>query len=167
MPEDHANVVLMCGPAGAGKTTFARQLETRGYTRLSIDEEVVRRIENGILTPNSDVRLVSISIEEDLRARLIDLVRRGEDVVVDFSFPERSSRDAYRRIVTENGGTADLVYIRVPPDDVHASRRWSGHQGQEHESITLDDYIDAFEEPEPDEQAIVIDSLARRGHGAG
>jgi signal recognition particle GTPase len=33
-------VVLMCGLAGSGKTTYATQLEVQGYVRLSIDEEV-------------------------------------------------------------------------------------------------------------------------------
>jgi dephospho-CoA kinase len=33
-------VVLMCGVAGSGKTTFAKLLERKGFARLSIDEEV-------------------------------------------------------------------------------------------------------------------------------
>lgn len=33
-------VVMMCGVAGSGKTTYAQQLEKEGYIRLSIDEEL-------------------------------------------------------------------------------------------------------------------------------
>jgi len=33
-------VVLMCGVAGSGKTTFAQQLEMNGFIRLSIDEDI-------------------------------------------------------------------------------------------------------------------------------
>ena len=33
----------MCGVAGSGKTTYAKLLETEGYVRLSIDEEVWAR----------------------------------------------------------------------------------------------------------------------------
>ena len=33
-------VTLLCGPAGAGKTTYARKLEQRGAVRLSMDEAV-------------------------------------------------------------------------------------------------------------------------------
>jgi len=33
-------VVLLCGVAGAGKTTYAKRLETCGHVRLSIDEEI-------------------------------------------------------------------------------------------------------------------------------
>jgi septin family protein len=31
-------VVMMCGVAGSGKTTFSQQLEKEGFVRLSIDE---------------------------------------------------------------------------------------------------------------------------------
>ncbi|MGB2992314.1 MAG: AAA family ATPase, partial [Paenisporosarcina sp.] len=33
-------VVMMCGVAGSGKTTFSQLLETEGFVRLSIDEEI-------------------------------------------------------------------------------------------------------------------------------
>lgn len=33
-------VVMMCGVAGSGKTTFSQQLEKEGFIRLSIDEEI-------------------------------------------------------------------------------------------------------------------------------
>ncbi|MEV1201147.1 AAA family ATPase [Microbispora rosea] len=38
--ETERRVVMMCGVAGAGKTTYAQELEQRGYARLSIDEAV-------------------------------------------------------------------------------------------------------------------------------
>lgn len=34
-------VVMMCGVAGSGKTTYAQQLERNDYVRLSIDEEIL------------------------------------------------------------------------------------------------------------------------------
>src|SRR3569832_116362 len=40
LEEDASFVVMMCGVAGSGKTTFAQQLEQAGYVRLSIDEEI-------------------------------------------------------------------------------------------------------------------------------
>lgn len=33
-------VVMMCGVAGSGKTTFSKKLEKEGFVRLSIDEEI-------------------------------------------------------------------------------------------------------------------------------
>lgn len=37
---DKPLIVLMCGIAGSGKTTFSQKIEPYGFTRLSIDEEV-------------------------------------------------------------------------------------------------------------------------------
>jgi shikimate kinase len=34
-----ARVIFMCGPAGSGKSTAARQYERQGMTRLSFDQE--------------------------------------------------------------------------------------------------------------------------------
>lgn len=164
MTQHHrARVVLTCGVAGSGKTTYSKQLELQGYVRLSIDEEVWKRREAGILSPASDIRLVSMSIEEDLRARLVDLVRQGKDVVVDFSFWARSSRDNYRRIVAENGGVTEFVYFRMPPDLLR--ERGGRRDGSEANSVfvdaaTLDRYITHFEEPTEDEHPIVIDGYS-------
>jgi septin family protein len=33
-------IIMMCGVAGSGKTTYAQQLEKEGFVRLSIDEEI-------------------------------------------------------------------------------------------------------------------------------
>jgi predicted kinase len=152
MGSERPTVVLTCGKAGTGKTTFARQLEVTGFERLSVDEEIRRRLETGVLSPDADVHLVSISIEEDIRARLVDLVRQGKDVVVDFSFFRRSSREAYRKLVEDAGGAVELVYFEQPVANPDVSRP--------HET-SLDDYIPDFEPPGDDEHPIVI--VARTG----
>lgn len=148
-----SRVVLTCGIAGSGKTTFARQLEASGFVRLSVDDEVRKRLESGVLTPDADARLVSIAIEEDIRARLVDLVRQGKDVVVDFSFWKRSARDAYRSLVEANGGRAELVYFKVDPYE-SAPRKA--------DTSSTDSYIPDFEAPTDDENPIVIDGYSGR-----
>ena len=84
----------MCGVAGSGKTTYAKSLEGEGFERLSIDEEIWRRFGRyGVDFAADDYQRLSDSVEYDLRVRLINLVRHGHDVVVDFSFWQRVSRD--------------------------------------------------------------------------
>jgi predicted kinase len=75
-------VVLMCGIAGSGKTTYAQALEAAGYVRLSIDQEVWRGFgpyDAAAFPVRRDV------VDRDLRARLVTLVRSGRDVVVDIA----------------------------------------------------------------------------------
>lgn len=42
-PDARPLVVMRCGVAGSGKSTFARFLETEGFVRLSVDQEVWAR----------------------------------------------------------------------------------------------------------------------------
>jgi predicted kinase len=100
-------VVFMCGPAGSGKSTVARQYERQGMVRLSFDQEAWSR---GITTMPlpADTRR---DIEHVLRARLADLVRAGSDVVLDFSFWSRRMRDEYREFLRPFGVVPETVYL--------------------------------------------------------
>ena len=88
-------VIFMCGPAGSGKSTVARQLEQRGMTRLSFDQQAWSRGITTMPLPEDAHR----DIEHVLRARLADLVRAGSDAVLDFSFWSRRMRDEYRELL--------------------------------------------------------------------
>jgi adenylate kinase family enzyme len=77
-----SRVIFMCGPAGSGKSTYAQRLERSGMVRLSFDVEMWRRASSTVPLP-PDVRS---EIENDLRARLLELVAAGTDVVLNFSF---------------------------------------------------------------------------------
>ncbi len=71
---------MMCGPGGAGKSTYARQLEHHGWTRLSFEVEFWDRGVTGM--PST---AVVAEVSADLKARLLRHVADGKDVVLDFS----------------------------------------------------------------------------------
>ncbi|HUC25928.1 MAG TPA: AAA family ATPase [Streptosporangiaceae bacterium] len=50
-------------------------------------------------------------IEQVLRARLVDLVRAGSDVVLDFSFWSRNIRDECRELLRRFGVVPETVYL--------------------------------------------------------
>ncbi len=50
-------------------------------------------------------------IEADLRARLLDLVAQGADVVLDFSFWSRRMRDDYRELLEPTGVVPETIYL--------------------------------------------------------
>jgi hypothetical protein len=97
----------MCGPAGSGKSTVARQLEQQGMTRLSFDQEAWSRGITTMPLPED----VHREIEHVLRGRLTDLVRAGSDVVLDFSFWSRRMRDEYRDFLRPFGVVPETVYL--------------------------------------------------------
>jgi predicted kinase len=100
-------VIFMCGPAGSGKSTVARQYERQGMTRLSFDQEAWERGITAMPLPPE----VHRDIERVLRARLADLVRAGSDVVLDFSFWSRAMREEYRELLRPLGVVPETVYL--------------------------------------------------------
>jgi len=98
-------VVLMCGVAGSGKTNYAQRLESQGYVRLSIDEEIWQRFGRyGIDYEPVDYPLHSQAAEEVVCECLVVLINQGRNVVVDLSLWQRVTRDRYKEIVEEAGG---------------------------------------------------------------
>ncbi|TCI98764.1 ATP-binding protein [Aeromicrobium sp. IC_218] len=139
----------MCGPSGSGKSTYARGLEAGGMVRLSFDHETWRR---GLTAPLSVE--AATEIEAVLRARLLELVRSGTDVVLDFSFSTRALRDDYRALLAPLGVLPETVYLATDRDTALARLR--SRRGQGGDDLVLDAdvaarHFDTFEVPTPDE----------------
>lgn len=162
-------VVLLCGVAGSGKTTYAQQLETQGYVRLSIDEEVWARFGRyGIDYDPADYAGLSATAEDVLRERLVTLIRQGRDVVLDYSFWQRASRGRYRRLIEATGGTWRLIHLKVHPavlrqrlDD--RAMRFDANAAFPITHDTLAGYLAGFEEPHGEgEDVIALRELTER-----
>lgn len=140
----------MCGPAGSGKSTYARALEDEGFTRLSIDEEAWKRGSRSQPLPRS----VADAIEEELRSHLVRLLREGHDVVVDLSFWSRGMRDEYRELARSCGAVAETVYFDTPRKVV--LERVRARDGASPNEVSLAEeraaaYFDGFEVPTVEE----------------
>lgn len=105
-----SRVIFMCGPAGSGKSTVARRLQADGWERLSFDEEAWRL---GIRSMPLPPHLLE-QIEAALQFRLLELVRSGADVVLDFSFWSRKMREDYRSILRPQGVEPETIYLATP-----------------------------------------------------
>jgi predicted kinase len=109
---------LVHGYLCSGKTTFARELEARtGGVRISLDEWMIE------LTGDN------VHLDDELYERLFDLVtafwpqlaERGLDVILDFGFWSRRSRDA-TRAVAESSGVRVRLYLAAVPEEVARAR---------------------------------------------
>lgn len=150
-----SRVILMCGPSGSGKSTYARRLEDEGAVRLSFDAEMWRRGTSTVPLP-PDVR---DEIEAGLRARLLELVAAGTDVVLDFSFWSRRMRDDYRALLEPSGVVPETVYLATDRDTVLGRMR--ARRGNHADDFVLTDdlvahYFDHFEPPTPDEGPLTV-----------
>lgn len=160
MTTDHATassapprVVLLCGIAGAGKTTYAKKLEARGFVRLSIDEEVWTRFGRySVDYPPSMYEQHSADAEAALERRLTELIGAGRAVVLDYSFWERATRERYKRLVVESGARWELVYLKATPALLRrrlAARRsrFDANAAFPITDALLDRFVAGFQEP--------------------
>ncbi|WP_223164210.1 AAA family ATPase [Nocardioides mesophilus] len=150
-----SRVIFMCGPSGAGKSTFARRLEGEGMVRLSFDVEMWRRGLSMVPLPPE----VRAEIETGLRARLLELVAAGTDVVLDFSFWSRRMRDDYRKLLEPTGVVPETIYLATDRETV--LRRMRARRGDHSDDFVLTEdlvaqYFDHFEPPTPDEGPITV-----------
>ncbi|MEZ0494163.1 AAA family ATPase [Kineococcus sp. TBRC 1896] len=145
--------VLLCGTVGAGKTTFARDLEREGYERLSIDEELWSRFGRyGVDYPPDLYDEYSHVAEHVLLERLRDLLAQRRDVVVDFGFWSRASRDRYKGEVERAGARWRLVHLDVPRETLlrrlaARSTRFDANAAFPVDAATLDGFLARFEAP--------------------
>ncbi|WP_231495942.1 ATP-binding protein [Cellulomonas sp. HZM] len=157
-------VVLMCGPAGAGKSTAAARLERDGYVRLAFDERAWELGHRDHPLPAT----VAAAVHADLHATLLALVAEGRDVVVDSSFWSRASRDAYRELLAP-AGIVPVVHVLDTPREVVLARlaRRTG-EGPHDVPVRPDRalaYLDGFERPTPDEGPLVVVDGTLRASG--
>jgi predicted kinase len=153
--EAMSRIVFMCGPAGSGKSTVAKQLERAGMARLSFDEESFTR---GI-TEHPLSEATHAEIERELLQRLFQLIRQGKDVVLDYSFWSRAMRERYKAILTPLGITPAIYYV-VTPKAVALQRirqrTGAGADDMQLSAETAARYYANFEAPTADEGQITI-----------
>jgi predicted kinase len=123
--------------------------------RLSFDQEAWSR---GI-TAMPLAQDVHRDIEQLLRARLVDLVRAGADVVLDFSFWSRRTREEYRALLRPLGVVPETVYLAT--DRATALRRIGARAAQDGDDFKIStelaaSYFDHFEVPTAAEGPLTV-----------
>ncbi|MFD8481524.1 AAA family ATPase [Kitasatospora sp. NPDC059673] len=167
MTQQLSTVVLMCGLPGAGKTTYAKELVRRGYTRLSIDEVVWQRIgqrDAGLaLEPEAYDRLKE-EVRREQRQELTELMLAGRDVVVDYSFWSRAARDDYKALIDRHGCRWELIHLKADPATL--KRRLAVRNAEQGANcVTVDEplfdrYLSGFEEPRGEGEQVLVQPSA-------
>ncbi|MFT4296401.1 MAG: ATP-binding protein [Micropruina sp.] len=151
-------VTLLCGPAGAGKTTYARELERRGAVRLSMDEAVWADGWRHEQPPQQRLDELYAALKDELARALA----AGADVVVDLSLASRAVRDEWRRLSADAGAGCELLVVTAPFEVLWQRVRRRNEEGHANAvrltEAELRRYVDGFDWPGPDEDARVVDT---------
>lgn len=150
-----ARLVLMCGIAGSGKSTYARGLEAQGWLRFSIDAEAWERGLREVPLPADD----AAEIRAGQRTAIERALDEGCDVVVDYSFWSRAQRDDYRALGRAHGAEVEVVHLDVPVDELRrrlAERRTAHADDFVVPPEVLEGYVAGFERPGPDEDDVTV-----------
>jgi hypothetical protein len=101
-------LILLCGLAGAGKTTLAKRLEAHGAVRMCPDEWIVSL---GFDIYDQDARVAVEKLQWELTTTL---VRRGLTVVDESGVWRREERDRRRMWARDQGHLVELRFLDAP-----------------------------------------------------
>lgn len=154
-------VVMMCGIAGSGKTTFSQMLEKSGFVRLSIDEEVwSTNGRYGIDYPIEKYREYLEKAHIRMRDKLVKLILNKDQVVVDSSFWRKSERVEYKQLIEAAGGKWRLVYLKVNHNDLRnrlkiRSSRFDANAAFPITEEILTTFLNGFEVPKGEGEIVI------------
>ncbi|HEY8076283.1 MAG TPA: aldo/keto reductase, partial [Labilithrix sp.] len=101
--EARADVVMLMGIAGAGKSRAAQEWVARGYERLNRD------------TLGGSLKGIARRLESSLRAR------EPSGVVLDNTYVTRASRSEVVRVAHENGASVRCIFLDTPLFDAQVN----------------------------------------------
>ena len=157
-------VVMMCGIAGSGKTTFAKSLEKEGFHRLSIDEEIWSNFGKfGIDYPESDYSSHQERAKEIVENKLLENLNCRIPTVLDLSFWCKAERDRVKKIISDNQGHHQIIYLKVAPEELRArlkvrSERFDANAAFTITDETLSRFLNGFEEPSNEGELVIEQS---------
>ena len=149
-----ATLFLICGMAGAGKTTYARQLEKQcAALRFSPDEWIDEIIEEA--SDKAELDRLRDPVEALQWATAQKVLRLGVSVILENGFWSKQERMALRAQARALGANVELHYLEMAKDELwHRIEKRNADLPAGSFLVTeqeLESWLAAFEPPTPAE----------------
>ena len=145
-------MILMCGVAGAGKTTLAKRFEADGAVRMCPDEWLLSL---GFDIYDRDARVAVVDLQWELTRTLVS---RGVTVVDESGMWQRAERDDRRAWARAREVSVELHFLDAPVDELVrrvTERNRNLGPGQAHiEPALVGFWSDRLERPDAEELAL-------------
>jgi predicted kinase len=132
MESTHApTLYLLCGKIGAGKTTLARSLASRPATLLVSEDHWTSHLFADDLKTIEDYGRLSARLRAAMGPHIVDILRHGLSVVLDFPANTVRQRSWMRSLITDANAAHELHWLDIP-DAVCMERLRNRNAGGEH-----------------------------------
>eukprot|EP00808_Paulinella_micropora_P026559 g59659.t1 len=167
-PNEMGTVHMMCGMIASGKTTFSKEL-VRKYGAEVFSPDTWMLTLFGEDFPVSRFQDHGDAVKELIWKSALALLRRGHDVVLDFSFWTKQDRMDWKKRCTQREVEVRLYYINCSTEICRSRLSYRNERIQAHQLDDetffvpvqdFDDWAPFFEPPLEDEDAIVVPCAA-------
>ena len=150
---------LFCGKIGSGKSTLAAQLAAEPLTVSLSEDHLLANLYPGEITTIADYARCSDQLRRAIAPHIVDLLRNGISVVLDFQANTTSVR-AWMRELIEAADCQHQLHLLRTPEALCRERLAARNASGTHEYHVSDADFDLFNsyvvEPGPDESFNVV-----------
>lgn len=143
MPANKTTLHLVCGKIAAGKSTLVTELGRRPNTLTMREDHWLSRLYPGEQNSLDDYVRNATRLRSVIGPHVVDLLRNGLSVVLDFPANTPGSRARMRALFEEAGCAHQLHYLDAP-DQVCKARLQRRNESGEHEFTVSDEAFDRF-----------------------
>ena len=120
----------------------------------------------GVDYPDNQYEELSEKIEAALRKKMLGLIKNGENIILDFSFWNKESRDYYKKIIINAGGTVELIYLKASKETLKKRLRQRNLSLHANSPFVITDEIlehhyNGFQEPHGEGEIVLV----QQSHG--
>jgi predicted kinase len=143
MSSNEPTLHLVCGKIAAGKSTLVNELGRLPGTVVVREDHWLARLYPGEQNSLADYARNSARLRSAIAPHLVDLLRSGLSIVLDFPANTVSSR-AWMRTLFEGAGCAHRLHYLDVADEVCKARLRRRNRSGEHEFTVSDEEFDLF-----------------------